>query len=113
MYPFISTCITLQCLEPFISCLANPLTDAIAKEGLRHGARSLLQAVENGSDLAAREGMSLCSLFGGLALANAKLGAVHGFAGKRAGIPCRTWYSHVHSCTGSIIVCPVLQINLY
>ncbi|XP_065183573.1 uncharacterized protein LOC135814392 [Sycon ciliatum] len=74
-----------QCLEPFISCLANPLTDAIAKEGLRHGAKSLLRAVRQGDDITAREGMALCSLFGGLALANAKLGAVHGFAGVLGG----------------------------
>lgn len=69
-----------QCLEPYVSCLHNPLTDALALEGLRRGARSLGRAVRDGSDLAAREDMALCSLFGGLSLANAKLGAVHGFA---------------------------------
>lgn len=68
-------------MEPFVSILSNPLTDAIAKEGLRHGARSLQQAFESGDNVDAREGMCLCSLMGGLALANAKLGAVHGFAG--------------------------------
>lgn len=70
-----------QCLEPFVSILSNPLTDAIAKEGLRYGAKSLQRAFQCGDDIDAREGMSLCSLMGGLALANAKLGAVHGFAG--------------------------------
>lgn len=69
-----------QCLEPFVSCLSNPLTDAIALEGIRRGARALSLAFRDGSNLAAREDMALCSLFGGLALANAKLGAVHGFA---------------------------------
>lgn len=69
-----------QCLEPYVSCQHNPLTDAWALEGLRRGARSLAAAFRDGSDLAAREDMALCSLFGGLALANAKLGAVHGFA---------------------------------
>jgi len=69
-----------QCLEPFVSCLHNPMTDALALEGMRRGARSLARAFRNGSDLAAREDMAVCSLFGGLALANAKLGAVHGFA---------------------------------
>jgi alcohol dehydrogenase class IV len=69
-----------QCLEPFVSCLSNPLTDAIALEGMKRGARSLRRAFHDGSDLAAREDMALCSLFGGLALANARLGAVHGFA---------------------------------
>jgi len=69
-----------QCIEPFVSCLHNPLTDALALEGVKRGARALGRACRDGSDLAAREDMALCSLFGGLALANAKLGAVHGFA---------------------------------
>jgi alcohol dehydrogenase class IV len=69
-----------QCIEPFVSCLSNPLTDAISLEGMKRGAGSLRRAFHDGSDLAAREDMALCSLFGGLSLANAKLGAVHGFA---------------------------------
>jgi len=43
-------------------------------------ARSLRRAWSHGDDVAAREDMALASLFGGLALANARLGAVHGFA---------------------------------
>lgn len=69
-----------QCLEPYVSCQHNPLTDALALEGMRRGAGALLRAFEHGADLSAREDMALCSLFGGLSLANAKLGAVHGFA---------------------------------
>jgi alcohol dehydrogenase class IV len=74
-----------QCLEPYVSCQHNPLTDALALEGMRRGARALGRAFRDGSELAAREDMALCSLFGGLALANAKLGAVHGFAGPFGG----------------------------
>jgi alcohol dehydrogenase class IV len=69
-----------QCLEPYVSCQSNPLTDAISLEGLRRGAHALRRAFEHGDDLSAREDMAVCSLFGGLSLANAKLGAVHGFA---------------------------------
>ncbi len=69
-----------QCLEPFVSCQHNPLTDALALEGLRRGAGALARAFRDGADLAAREDMAVCSLLGGLSLANAKLGAVHGFA---------------------------------
>jgi alcohol dehydrogenase class IV len=65
---------------------ANPLTDAICREGMRHAAQSLRRAYENGADKTAREGMALASLFGGLALANAALGAVHGFAGPLGGM---------------------------
>jgi len=70
-----------QILEPFVSLKSNPLTDALCREGLKRVARSLRRAFENGSDTAAREDMAIASLFGGLALANSKLGAVHGFAG--------------------------------
>ena len=75
-----------QLIEPFVSVKANPLTDAICREGLRYAARSLRRAYENGSDKEAREGMSIASLFGGLALANAALGAAHGFAGPLGGM---------------------------
>jgi alcohol dehydrogenase class IV len=75
-----------QLIEPFVSVKANPMTDAICREGISHAARSLKRAYENGADREAREGMSLASLFGGLALANAALGAVHGFAGPLGGM---------------------------
>jgi len=75
-----------QVIEPFVSTHANPLTDAICREGLKYAAKSLEIAYFKGDDIRAREGMSLTSLFGGLALANAKLGAVHGFAGPFGGM---------------------------
>jgi alcohol dehydrogenase class IV len=75
-----------QLIEPYVSCRANPLTDGICVEGLARAARSLRRAYEAGEDMAAREDMALASLFGGLALANAGLGAVHGFAGALGGM---------------------------
>lgn len=75
-----------QLIEPFVSVKSNPMVDGICREGMRHAARSLHRAYENGADQSAREGMSLASLFGGLALANAALGAVHGFAGPLGGM---------------------------
>ncbi|RIK56075.1 MAG: alcohol dehydrogenase [Chloroflexi bacterium] len=75
-----------QCIEPFVSNQANPLTDAVAREGIPRAARSLRRAYANGEDAEARQEMALASLFGGLALANAKLGAVHGFAGVLGGM---------------------------
>jgi alcohol dehydrogenase class IV len=53
---------------------------------MQRAAHSLRQAYENGDDPSAREDMALTSLFGGLALANAKLGTVHGFAGVMGGM---------------------------
>jgi len=75
-----------QLIEPFVSNSANPLTDALCREGMRRVARSLRRAYENGSDATAREDMTLASLFGGLALANAKLGAAHGCASPLGGL---------------------------
>ena len=75
-----------QLLEAFVSCRANPLTDGICREGLARAARSLEQAFGQGDNIDAREDMALASLFGGLALTNAGLGAVHGFAGPLGGM---------------------------
>jgi len=75
-----------QCMEPFLSCMANPVTDALAKEGMSRAVRSLRTAVADGNNLKAREDMALCSVLGGLCLANAKLGAVHGFSGVLGGM---------------------------
>ncbi len=74
-----------QLLEPYVCSRANPLTDGVCVEGLGRAARSLRHAVENGRDVSAREDMAVASLLGGLALANAGLGAVHGFAGPIGG----------------------------
>ena len=75
-----------QLIEPFLSNASNPLTDAICREGMRCVSRSLQIAYQHGNDLSAREDMALASLFGGMALANAKLGAVHGLAGPIGGM---------------------------
>jgi alcohol dehydrogenase class IV len=75
-----------QLMEAYVSCRANPLTDAVCLEGLRHAAQSLRRAYHDGSDLEARSRMCLASLFSGLALANAGLGAVHGFAAPLGGM---------------------------
>lgn len=84
-----------QCLEPLTSRFANPMVDALALAGMRAGARSLVRAVEHGDDLDARTDMAFCSLMGGLSLANAKLGAVHGLAGVLGGV---TGASHGAIC---------------
>jgi len=74
-----------QLIEPFVCNRANPMTDGLCVEGLRRAARSLRVAFSKGHDKDAREDMAVASLFGGLALANAGLGAVHGFAGPIGG----------------------------
>ena len=75
-----------QLIEPFLSGRANAMTDAICRDGIARAARSLERACLDGRDATARADMSLASLFGGLALANAGLGAVHGLAAPIGGM---------------------------
>ena len=75
-----------QLIEPFTCNRANPPVDALCRDGIARVARSLRRAWADGRDAAAREDMSLASLFGGFALANAGLGAVHGFSGVIGGM---------------------------
>ena len=75
-----------QCIEPFVTPKANPLTDAVAREGMCRAAGALRRVFRDGRDVEARRDMAVASLCGGLALANAKLGAVHGFAAPLGGM---------------------------
>jgi alcohol dehydrogenase class IV len=79
-----------QAIESYVSTGAGPLTDPLAAEAIRRIGRSLARAVEQGEDLAARADMLYGSLLAGIAMTNARLGAVHGLAhplGARYGIP--------------------------
>jgi alcohol dehydrogenase class IV len=96
-----------QCLEPYVSVRANPVTDGLAREGLRRAAAGLRAAYADGGNLKARADMATCSLLGGLALANAKLGAVHGLAGVVGGtadVP--------HGVACAALLAPVIEANV-
>jgi alcohol dehydrogenase class IV len=96
-----------QCLEPLVSPRASPLTDALASEGLRRAAAGLRAAYANGEDMTARADMATCALLGGMALANAKLGAVHGLAGVIGGsadVP--------HGIACATLLAPVIEANV-
>ena len=94
-----------QLIEPFVSCRANPLTDALCREGMQRVARSLCRAYATGAP-AARADMALASLFGGLALANAGLGAVHGFAAPLGGM-----YDAPHGALCAALLPAVMTVN--
>lgn len=96
-----------QVLEPFVSSRANPMTDALSRDALPRAARSLRRVCEDGADLDAREDMALVSLYGGMALANAGLGAVHGFAGPLGGM---LGAPHGELCAG--LLPEVMTLNL-
>lgn len=95
-----------QCLEAFVSCRAQPMTDALCREGIRRAIRSLEKAVLNGNDLEAREDMALAAMFSGMALANAGLGAVHGFAA-----PIGGQFHAPHGAVCAALLAPVWLAN--
>ena len=96
-----------QLIEPFVSCRANPMTDGICREGMVRVARSLRRACQQPDDLAAREDMAAASLFSGLALANAGLGAVHGFAAPIGGM-----FPAPHGAVCAALLPYVMEVNL-
>jgi alcohol dehydrogenase class IV len=96
-----------QLIEPFVSIKATPLTDAICREGVVLAARSLRQAYADGSDILSRRDLAFASLYGGLALANAKLGAVHGFASVLGGM-----LSAPHGAICARLLPPVMAQNV-
>jgi alcohol dehydrogenase class IV len=69
-----------QCIEAYVSSGANAMTDVVALKGVQLAGEFLEDAFDDGHDLDAREGMAMAALFSGIALTNAGLGAVHGFA---------------------------------
>lgn len=96
-----------QLIESFVSSRANPLTDGFCREGLRHIRVALPSVLHDPHDLVAREGMSLASLLGGLALANSGLGAVHGFAGPLGGM-----FPAPHGSLCGILLPSVMEANI-
>jgi alcohol dehydrogenase class IV len=96
-----------QLIEPFVCSRPNPMIDPLCLDGLARVARSLRRAFTDGRDRAAREDMALASLFSGLALANAGLGAVHGFAGPLGGM-----FSAPHGALCAALLPHVMETNL-
>jgi alcohol dehydrogenase class IV len=96
-----------QLIEPYVCSRANPMTDALCVEGIRRAARSLRAAFADGRNAAARTDMAVASLFGGLALANAGLGAAHGFAG-----PIGGQFPAPHGAVCAALLPQVMEANL-
>ena len=97
-----------QVIEPFVSNLANPLTDGLCREAIWRGGWAIRRVWQDGNDTSARRDMALVSLFGGLALANAKLGAVHGFAGVIGGM-----FDAPHGAVCAALLPHVMKANIH
>jgi alcohol dehydrogenase class IV len=96
-----------QTLEAFVCAAPNALTDPLCRDALARAARALPAAYRSGRDLAARREMSYVSVVGGLALANAKLGAVHGFAAPLGGM-----FDAPHGALCAALLAPVMAVNI-
>ncbi len=95
-----------QCVEPYLSAKATPMTDCLSREGIIRAARALPRVLTDPGDKQARHDLMLASLFGGLSLANGGLGAVHGFAGVIGG-----WTGAAHGAICGRLLPGVLKTN--
>lgn len=96
-----------QLIEAYTSRKAQPITDSLALLGIRRAVESIIRAYEDGEDIVAREDMALAALLSGICLANAGLGAVHGFAGPIGGM-----YNIPHGVVCGALLEVVLQENI-
>ena len=96
-----------QLIEAYVCNRANPMTDALCAAGIPRAARALRAIWDNPGDLRAREDLSLAALWSGMALANAGLGAVHGFAGPIGGL-----FPAPHGAVCAALLAPVMAANI-
>lgn len=94
-----------QLIEPYVSHRANPMTDALCVQGIPLVARSLKRVFADERE--ARANMALASMWSGMALANAALGAVHGFAAPIGGM-----FAAPHGAVCAALLPAVTQCNL-
>jgi alcohol dehydrogenase class IV len=96
-----------QLIEPYVSARANGMTDPLCVEGIRRAAKALPRVWENGADSEARADMAFASLLSGMALANAGLGVVHGFAAPIGGM-----WSAPHCAVCAALLPHAMEVNV-
>jgi alcohol dehydrogenase class IV len=96
-----------HCIEAYANRFAHPVVDSYALEGIRLISRSLVSAVRNGSDIAARNDMARASLYGGLCLGPVNTAAVHALA-----YPLGGEFHVAHGVSNALLLNHVLAFNL-
>ena len=98
----------VHAIEAFTSINPNNsnVSKALAREALRLLGANIRRAVENGSDLEAREAMLTGSLLAGMAFANASVGAIHALA-----YPLGGHYHLPHGLTNALVMPEVMRFN--
>lgn len=97
----------VQAVESYTSRWATPLTRGISLEAAVRVAKGLPRAFSKGDDLEARASVAWGATMAGIALANARLGAVHGFAH-----PIGTFCDVPHGLACAVLLPPVIEYNL-
>ena len=97
----------IQVIEPYVSVNHNPMVDMFCRDAIPRAARNLFAVYQDGGKSEARTQMSWVSLMGGLSLANAGLGAAHGFAGPIGGM-----FSAAHGVICAAIMPAVMAANV-
>jgi alcohol dehydrogenase class IV len=97
----------VQVIEPYVCNTPNPMVDMFCRDAIPRASINLIKAYQDGFNFEARENMSWVSLMGGLSLANARLGAVHGFAGPIGGM----FHAH-HGAVCACLLPAVEKVNI-
>jgi len=93
-------------IEIFTNKFSVPVIDTLELEAIRLAGLNLRRCVEKGTDLSAREAMSLASLYGGLGLGPVNTAAVHALA-----YPLGGTFDIAHGLANSILLPYVMQFN--
>ncbi|WP_076540297.1 L-threonine dehydrogenase [Shewanella sp. UCD-KL21] len=93
-------------VEAYVSTAANPITDACAIKAIELIKANLVNAVEQGDDINAREQMAYAQFLSGMAFNNASLGYVHAMAHQLGG-----FYDLPHGVCNALLLPHVQAYN--
>ncbi|MFR7936927.1 MAG: L-threonine dehydrogenase [Clostridium perfringens] len=93
-------------IEAYVSTSATPITDACAEKAIELISNYLVNAVENGEDVEARDMMAYAEYLAGMAFNNASLGYVHAMAHQLGG-----FYNLPHGVCNAILLPHVQEYN--
>lgn len=96
-----------HCIEAYVNRFAHPITDLYALEGVRLIGNNIVSAFKDGSNLKARENMSLGSLYGGLCLGPVNTGAAHVLS-----YPLGSKFHIPHGISNALFLPYVIEFNM-
>ncbi len=96
-----------HCIEAYVNRFAHPVTDLYALEGVKLIGNNIVSAYKDGSNLKARENMSLGSLYGGLCLGPVNTGAAHVLS-----YPLGSKFHIPHGISNALFLPYVIEFNM-